>query len=231
MVLAHLSKRERQRVRRERDWYECERGKIERQLEEISDSDLVRVGPDIESVIFFAPHEVDCPHDRRRKRCVAIRDKLETLKLLRGLKEANAEPWRRLTRRLRISQAGMDRLVREIVELRVSPATADPGDFCSEISFHPADPRERAELGGGTGRDRPSGRPLDDLRGYLFETIGERLHQQGCTYRDACQLVAKVLKYSFGQNIDQDGREDVTETLEREWRDLRHPRRKKQPTS
>jgi hypothetical protein len=63
------------------DWYWKERKKLEKTLARLVDHDLVRtVPPDlIESIEFYEPQEIECPHGRRRKRCERIRMDLVTL--------------------------------------------------------------------------------------------------------------------------------------------------------
>ncbi len=219
ILFAYQGRRAREAERSHDDWYWQQRQRIERALEEIANDDLVRAGPDIESVVFYEPHEVDCLHKRRAKRCAAIRGKLETLQLVRKVLATNKLQAHNALRR-RMKKRAVE-LVGELRELdrTVNPSRAKLADFCASGVREPVDARARAEVGGSTWRPPGEpGRPQDGLRDYLLETVGKQLRQLGRPYRQASKVIAKILVYCFDRQADV---EDLTEAVERTWRKQR----------
>jgi hypothetical protein len=207
------------------------RRRLTRQLEEIACDDLVRAGPDFLSVVFYEPHEVDCPHARRAKKCVEIRGKLEQLHALKGLLAtiAPTNPVRGSFER----RVGQLREEINALDTSVSPEKATPADFCSETFREIADGRVLAEAGGATWHHARPGRPVHSVQRYLLESVGELIYgrkvsDKSVTRRNACKIVADILEYCFdAKDIDAEG-------LERRWREVARPSKplpKKQPTS
>lgn len=237
ILIGWESERARRRERRHREWYWRERERIEDLLEEISEHDLVRSGPDIESVLFYEPHQVDCPHGRRTKRCVEIRDKLELLQLL------GQTPAGKHFRQLKVSTPLLNGLERRVQELQaqlqeegIDPSRHRPEDFCTPILGEPIDQRARAEVGGASWRPAGwPGAPTRDLQNFLLETAAERLYDAGASRRQACKLLARVLIYCFDlrrprtEKQTEDAEENVPEALERQWRALRAEGRRPGP--
>src|SRR5262245_6749979 len=216
VTIAYESSRRTKREKKDAAWYWKRREKIERQLKEIAEDVLVRTGPEIESVVFYEPHEVDCVHGRRTKTCVTMNGKLVQYRAFNALLNAIAptNPLRRGFER----RAGQ--LLEEIkaFDPNVSPEPADPASFCAPTSREIVDGRARAELDPTWHRERP-GRPPDTLQRYLLETVGEFLYRRevkGKTplTRDAAsEIVKDILTYCFDERDTGD--------LERRWREWR----------
>jgi hypothetical protein len=214
------------------DWYWQRRRSIEHQQEEIAEDDLVRACPGMESLVFYAPDEVNCQHRRRTKRCVTIREKLELLlhlkRLLHTVKLAPENPLQ--VNPLRV---GIERRISEIpgeiqrLDDSVDVASATPSQFCSStVSSDVVDPQERPGFGDPIRRQADPGRPHDDLQDYLLETIGQHLHEKGFSRREASRCVAEILVYCFGRGASSPdpaaAMENMVESVERHWRVLRH---------
>ena len=143
IYFAHLSERERLKARNHEQWYWKEREKLVKQLGDISKHDLVREGPNIESVVFYEPHEVDCQHGRRRNRCIAIREKLQILEQAeRLLAEKHSQAWIPLLNHWR---KRVPELARELKQEGVDTSKHRPDDFCALDFREPVDARARAE--------------------------------------------------------------------------------------
>lgn len=155
-------------------WYKREREKIERQLEEILSHDIVKQAPGIESFVFYQPYEVYCFHDRRRKRCEAIRVKLELLEQLRGSKH-----WNKRILELEEEIKALDK--------NVDPSTQRADQFCAQ------DLLPRAEIK----RKGSPGRPEDHLQNFLLGTVAECLYNAGLKRQKVCSLVANIRVFCF----------------------------------
>jgi hypothetical protein len=210
IVLGQQSEEATEAEHRQDDWYWRRRTSLQAQIQAIVDDDLVRVGPDLDSVVFYESHEVDCPHGRRRKHCVKIFDKLELLTQLRNLlrrletvsqscpdKSAARHIRSPLHRRIRNRVAEIETEIKAL-DSRVDPATAESANFCANV----LKPRVAEAVD-----ERPpkrSGAPPKRVQNYLLETIvlhsePSISHPGHASQRQACQLVAKILLYCFDE--------------------------------
>jgi len=216
VTLAHESSRRTKREKRDADWYWKRRGEIERQLEQIAKDCLVRAGPEIESVVFYEPYEIDCPHGRRTKTCVTIHGMLVQYRDLTTRLSAIAPT----NPRRKGFQRRVDQFLEEIKALdpTISPEAPDPTRFCAPTSREIVDGRARAEIGP-TWHQGQSGRPPDTVRRYLLESVGEWLYREEVkgkkriTRRAASDIIAEILMYCFDERDTGD--------LERRWREWR----------
>lgn len=191
---AQQAKHEREPKAKHDDWYWQRRCRLEALLEEIASDDLVR-DLDLAAVRFYEPNRVDCPHDRRRKRCIAIREQLDRLATTQAcIAQLARFPDAAVNPLFHGLRAQVSTLRKALKAEGIDPATAQPDDFCS------IDVRE--PLGGLSQRPpkRP-GAPTNDPHNLLLDTIGLYLCDAGCSATHACDLVNRVLALYFDENV------------------------------
>ncbi len=236
IYLACVSERATSKRSSAKSWYWEQRRRVEDLLDEIAQHDLVRSGPDRQSVVFYEPHEVNCSHGLRRKSCQAIRRKLESLAQLekaRGDLEgfAAARPllnaWRKRRREL------LSELQEELQRSNLrnqEPSGLRIDDFCVPLLYEPNDSRAQAEAGSPDRRPRDKGGvPVRHAREFLLQTLGECLCGAALPRKRACETVAEVLVYCLGESKCRTETEAIEEVarltyfLESRWRVLRRP--------
>jgi len=185
-------------------WYWQQREGIERQLEKTSKSDLIRgFWWDID---FYEPGEVDCPHSRRRKKCVEIYGKLVLCEALQK-PPANKYFRKRLTK-----------LIEELKKEGVNPFKHNTRDFC------PPDYTDRSARIPVLPPEPSPGSPPKQLHNYLLQTVIVRLMDAGLSLRQCCDCAQAILLFCFGDKSAQ------IESLETQWRRLQ-PKAKGKSTS
>jgi len=195
-----LSKREAKK-KKQTTWYWREREKLEKQLEEIGKSHLVRSF--LPAVEFYEPDEVDCSHGRRRKRCQEIHGNLV---LLRQMQQPPGNKY--FHKRLRQFR---DKLRRE----KIDPEKFSPSDFCAPDFSDRAAKIPSFE-------DKPPapvGRPPNKLVNYLLETVAMCLVDEGFSIKKGCECVQAILAYCFNDASFH------TDSLVKQWRRLTPKRR------
>jgi len=216
--------KEKKQKKEQETLYWQERDKLEEELQNIASNDLVRrLSWDVD---FYELNEVDCPHERRRKRCEEIHGKLITLgglqniispleKLLRPGEEQTNKFYKGL---LKHSQE----LTEELINQSVDPAKHEPGRFCS-----PDFSDRSAKMPSTKPSKSKGGRPPKDLQNYLLETVVGCITNAGMSYKEGCGFVGEILICCFDIiPRTHDPRDNLLymlcDFLERQWLRL-HP--------
>jgi len=189
--------------KKEEGRYWQERDEIEKQLENITQNDVVRrFNSDIE---FYDPGEVNCPHGRRRKRCEEFHGQLALLT------ELEKPPLNKYVRRHiqelkeQLKREGIDRLNQR------------PSDFCVA---HPVD--HSPKMPSIPPPKSTGGRPRKQLQNYLLETVVGCVTRAGATDREGCGFVAQILMYCFGKTPKTHHPRDnpfytLCDSVEKQW--------------
>lgn len=191
--------------------YEKERRRIEALLDDISDSEVVRQFS--HSIEFYGPAEFQCPHGRRRKLCERLYCHLLLCK----------DPLLPLTNRTTgFLLRRVEKAINELKGHGVDPRTHTLDQLCCPNApgqvtrlFEPIPTRD-------------PGAPTDYVGGLLLDTVVGQLVAAKLRVRASCLHLADVRASCFpyldrkraktGRAAD---REDVAETLAREWRKRR----------
>ena len=177
-------------------WYEKERQRVTKLLQQIAESPVVASFQS--AVTYYEAADVTCQHGRNQKTCEALYALRFTLHLL---ERHSASRWaRKQVERLRQSEPYLPQL----------------NDLCAPLESVPDEVSEPAPgppvtaTAGGT-------RTPDDLTAYLLGTIVPRLRHAGLTVGQSCALVDRVLYCCFGQPDALGTRAGV---LAEQWRRL-----------
>lgn len=175
-------------------WYEKERQRVAKLLQQIAESPVVASFQS--AVTYYEAFDVTCQHGRNQKTC-------ETLYMLRFtlhlLERHQASRWaRKQVERLRQREPHLPQL----------------NDLCAPLEPVPAEAPEPAP--GTSDASTTSGAP-DDLTAYLLGTIVARLRHAGLTVGQSCALVDRVLHCCFGRSDPLGTRAAV---LAEQWRRL-----------
>jgi hypothetical protein len=159
-------------------WYEKERQRITKLLQQIAESPVVASFQS--AVTYYEAADVTCQHGRNQKTCEALYALRFTLHLL---ERHQASRWvRKQVERLRQREPHLPQLHDLCVPLEPVP------DEAPELT--PDTPV--AAAAGGTPAP-------DDLTAYLLGTMVARLRYAGLTVSQSCALVDRVLHCCFGR--------------------------------
>ncbi|MGE3537191.1 MAG: hypothetical protein AB7N91_07085 [Candidatus Tectimicrobiota bacterium] len=177
-------------------WYEKERQRIAKMLQQIAESPVV--SSFASAVTYYEADEVTCEHGRNQKTCEELYALCLTLQMLE--RHQGARWVRKQVERLRQREPHLPLL----------------NDLCAPLAT-------RSEASWLTGEAAAATvppavpPPADELATYLLGTMVGRLRQAGLTVAQSCALVDRALCYCFG-------RPDPTGTrparLAEQWRRL-----------
>jgi len=159
-------------------WYEKERQRVAKLLQQIADSPVVASFQ--ATVTYYEAADVTCQHGRNQKTCEALYTLRLTLQLLA---QHQASGWvRKQVERLRQREPHLPQLS----EL-CAPLVSEPNEAAAPAPGIPP-----------AANRTPAG-PLDDLTVYLLGTIVGRLRHVGLTVAQSCALVDRALHCCFGR--------------------------------
>jgi hypothetical protein len=159
-------------------WYEKERQRIARMLQQIADSPVVASFQ--AAVAYYDAADVTCQHGRNQKTCEALYALRLTLQLL---DRHQASRWvRKQVERIRQREPHLPQL----------------SELCMPLVSDPGEAAEPAPDVAPVAEQTPVGTP-DDLTAYLLGTMVSRLRHAGLTVAQSCALVDHALQYCFGR--------------------------------
>ena len=172
--------------------YAARRRKLERALERIRTSPLIRRFPANE-VEFYVREEVVCPHGRYRKVCERGREILELLDERSVL--LKYQPRRRAA------------LLRELKHAGVDPRKDKPEDFCLSAPSRDDDGQAMPTVPG-------PGRRIDLRRHRLIEMLLSFLTERGLSLPCSLDYLAAIFRCCFNDRV-------TPATLQRQWERIR----------
>src|SRR5262249_17046359 len=159
-------------------WYEKERQRVVRLLQQIAESPVVASFQS--TVTYYEAADVTCQHGRNQKTCEALYALRLTLQLLA---QQQPSPWvRKQVERLRQREPHLPQLNELCAPLGVLAEEA----AAPVAGVTPEAPAATAHL-------------PDDLTAYLLGTIVGRLRHVGLTVAQSCALVDRALHCCFGR--------------------------------
>ena len=159
-------------------WYEKERQRVAKLLQQITESPVVASFQS--AVTYYEAADVTCQHGRNQKTCEALYMLRLTLHLL---ERHQASRWvRKQVERIRQREPHLPQL----------------HDLCAPLEPVPAEASEPAP-GPPVTAAAAGMRAPDDLTAYLLGTIVARLRHAGLTVGQSCALVDRVLHCCFGR--------------------------------
>ena len=167
-----------ERSRAQATWYEKERQRVAKLLQQIAESPVVASLQ--ATVTYYEAADVTCQHGRNQKTCEALYALRLTLQLLA---QHPASRWvRKQVERLRQREPHLPQLHELCAPLEPMPDEA--------TAPAPGVPLDATAAGA---------RAPDDLTAYLLGTIVGRLRHVGLTVGQSCALVDRVLHCCFGR--------------------------------
>ena len=179
-------------------WYEKERQRIAKMLQQIAESPVVASFQS--ALTYYAAADVTCEHGRNQKTCEELYALRLTLQMLE--RHQGARWMRKQVERLRQREPHLPGL----------------NDLCAPVAESPDEelPGVEAEAGRPEALSTAS-TPPDEVTAYLLGTMVGRLRQVGLTVAQSCAMVDRVLHYCFGRS-DPSGTRPAS--LAEQWRRL-----------